>query len=157
EYWINPLLGALSVLLVYAAASREATHWIAFGLAAIWGAGALLAFYSIDVMSDVPATVAILATYLLIRQKRIRAAGIILGLSLMIRPMNLLFLGPAVLLLPKRRRPLSEFAAVFAAGALTSAWTQFHLWGGLLSPDYHANVRGFRLENLPLHLPGYAR
>jgi hypothetical protein len=157
QYWVNPLLGAASVVLIYFATLHDVRHPVALAMATLWGTCPLVAMNATDVMSDMAATVALLGSYVALRSGRCRTAGLVFGLSLMVRPMNLLFFAPALLLLPRRFRSLLEFSATFTLGALVSAGTEFHVWGALLSPTYRDDARHFMVGYFPRQFPGYAR
>lgn len=157
QYWVDPILASLSIVLLFAAAQRDAPRPIAFSMAVLWGTLPLVAVSATDVMSDMAAATAILGSYLLLRNQRIREGGMLFGLSLMIRPMNLLFLASAVLLVPKRGRRSLEFAGSFATGAIVSLGVQFYAWGQLLSPIYRHNLESFAIGNVGAQIPVYAR
>jgi hypothetical protein len=157
ETWVNPLLGALSAVLVYMTVKRDTQHPVALVTALLWAACPLVAMNAVDIMSDMAATTATLGVYLLLRHRRVRVAGLLLGLCMMIRPMSILFLAPAALLLPRRIRSLLEFATMFSVGALVSAAVQFHVWGALLSPTYRNNLGAFLPEYFVAQFPEYLR
>lgn len=155
EYWANPFLGAVSVLLVYAALVREVGHWWALALAALWAACPLVGMNATDVMSDMLATVAILGSYLLLRAGRGSVAGAVLGLSLAIRPMNALFLPASALMLGGRKREGIGHLAGFAAGAAASAAANYLVWGALLSPGHGDDLSVFSPRSFLSRLPAY--
>jgi len=157
EYWVNPVLGALSVVLLYAVIALENRPSIAGVAAALWGVCPLVMMNAADVMSDMAATVAALGSYLLVRRRMFVGAGIVAGLMMMIRPMNVLFLPCVALLLPRRLRAFAEFGGAFALGAALSAAAHWHVWGSLLSPTYHHNAGAFHLRHFVAQVGPYAR
>lgn len=155
EYWVNPLLGAVCTVLVYLALVREVSHSWALAGAASWAVCPLVAMNATDVMSDMAATVAVLSSYLSLRAKREGAAGAVLGLSLMVRPMNALVLPASAFLVSRRPRRVAAFGVSLVAGGAVSAAVTRLVWGTLLSPTYQDNLERFRLACLPAQLPGY--
>jgi hypothetical protein len=155
EYWVNPVLGGLSVVLVYFAVSRDVRHGVAFTSAALWAVCPIVAMNATDVMSDMTATVAALGSYVCLRSRRVGTAGLVFGLSMMVRPMNLLFSAAVPFLLPPKKVALLRFLVMFAAGALASAGVHWFVWGGLLSPTYHHNVSRFLPKHFVAQFPPY--
>jgi hypothetical protein len=112
EFWVNPVLGALSIVLIYVSLLRTARPAIAFALAAAWAACPIVCWASVKVMSDLAACVFPLLGYLLLSSGRIGGAGAALGFSLAVRPTNL-FLIPAFAWMARRVRRVRPFAIGF--------------------------------------------
>jgi hypothetical protein len=143
-FLVSPLLG----VILLGASSATAFAWYRDRQAALL-APALLAVqplvftYAIQPMSDVPAAAALMVAVAALSRApaRPRIAGAAAALALLIRPA----LAPAALALAivpwstERSRALDatvRYAAPVAAAVVLLAWTQWHLYGGVLSSGY---------------------
>lgn len=121
EYFVTPLFGALSAVLLFVAISRRASASVALVLSALWCICPMVVFGSMLVMSDLVATVFILAVYLMWDRGRGLTAGTLAGFSCGIRPTNVLFAIPmlaAVWRQPGARRFWAGCGAGLGAWAL---------------------------------------
>lgn len=119
-YWTTPALSAAGIVLLYESLRRESTASIALGLSALWGATPLVFTWSREVMSDIPATTLLLLAYLLVQRGHAGATGAVLGISVLVRPTNLLFLPVALWVLRsnhQRRRLGCWLLVVMGIGA----------------------------------------
>ena len=124
EFFVNPVLGAVSVGLLYALLLRRTGRTVALAVAGLWATSPMVMWGAIRLMSDLPATVFLMASLLLLEHRRQSSAGALLGLSLGVRPSNLLF-GLAVTPEVLRQRRGRRFFGGLAAGGLL--WATY-LW-----------------------------
>lgn len=92
ELLVNPLLGAVSIVVLYLLAlDLTGKRWVGVATAAMWAFFPVVVFGSTTVMSDLTATVPVMAAYLLYRRGRVPWSALLLCFSLTIRPANILF------------------------------------------------------------------
>jgi hypothetical protein len=154
-FWIAPLAG----LLLIVATATLARVWYDDGTttltaAALVAANPLVFTYAIQPMSDVPATVLLLAAIVLLSTARARPilAGTCAALALLVRPA----LAPAAMAVPlivewsrdhrgrSARLPRSRtdvrlllfYLLPLIAGVAVLAWTQWYLYGNALRAGY---------------------
>jgi hypothetical protein len=106
EFFVNPLVGVLTVVIMFLVLLKITDKKMAVLFSVLWAFSPIVVYGSTYVMSDLAATLFILlAFYFFIREKP-GVSGIFTGLSLAVRPTNLLFLlllGPGLL---KKRQGL---------------------------------------------------
>ncbi len=159
---VVPLMAIACLLLIYALARQ-------FGLSEGWslGAAAILAacpifiFMGIQPMSDVVATAWTLAAILcaIVAERRLAlaiAAGAAFGISVCVRPTNLLVAIPLAFALRWRLRPLALAAAgALPFGAALFLW-QRALYGSALRTGYGGFAGVLEWRNLSTQLPLYS-
>jgi hypothetical protein len=156
EYWVSPLLGILSVALLYDSIRRRCGPWIGVAFAAVWATSPIVVWGSTQLMSDMAAATFALLTFVLVERARGLAAGAALGFSVGIRPTNVLLL-PTLVISRPRSRDLLRFGAGFALALLY--WVAFAL-GRYERPfptGYAANVHEFSPEHVAYQLGFFAR
>ena len=98
ELFVNPVMGVVSILLIYRTSREFAERWIALAVAALWAFFPIVFWGSTEVMCDLVAAIPLLGSYLLYRQGRLRSSALVLGLAFWVRPTNalyaLVFAGP---------------------------------------------------------------
>jgi hypothetical protein len=155
-FYVVPVLAALTVWFTYML-GREATGSRTVGALA---AGLLVASptfltHVMVPMSDVPAAAGwTLVAVLALKQKPL-AAGVVSGLSLMIRPnLILLTLVPA-LAWRGRKEPLIRFATGLVPGLMIIMIVNMLLYGGPLTTGYASLFDLYAFGALPLNLRNY--
>jgi hypothetical protein len=163
QFLVSPFLGAASGLALFFALRPRVGAAVALGTMCAWLCSPVVFWGSTQIMSDLPA--AAFGTFALLALTRGSPtwAGILLGYSLGIRPMQAL-VAPALLLI----RPKAKTALRFGAGLALAlvGWAIFiRISRGTLSQPYGANLSGlngaswkwqlsFLLgQSLVLHLP----
>lgn len=164
-YLVSPLAAVLCVILMYAL-GRELglSGWLAAGGAVLLASCPVFVFQAVQPMSDVTATLWILAAvFASLKAHRDRrwaaAAGFAAGVSVLVRPLDLLVLLPLALALPLDRRRLVLFvlggippAALFFAYNNACFGSPFET-GYSMTGHWHA----FGFAYFPTHFPNYLR
>ena len=162
-FWVAPVMGAITLWLVYRVASEwydAETALLATALAA-WNP--LFITYAKQPMSDVPATMwMVLALFLAFRSARATAfaAGLAAGAAVITRP-ALVIAGAIVPLVARRgEKPLVRAAlaaAGFAIGVGVQMAIQNHLFGSPFASGYGATENLFSLSHVTINLGIFAR
>ncbi len=140
EFYCTPVLGAASVVLIYLALiPGSGSRTSALVISILWAATPIVTWGSTQVMSDMPATVFVLLSYVLLSRGRERLSGVVLGLSLLVRPTNVLFL-PALMWSARERGKLRSLILWFAAAASCLAVYIFVMFGGPSAVPYGINI-----------------
>lgn len=125
EFHVTPLLGTLSFILIFLILMRLADRYIALMLSTLWVISPIVIWGSTSMMSDMGACVFILLAFFLFLQNKPRASGLVFGLSLLVRPSNIIF--TAVLLpLVMKEKKLFPFGLCFLISTSISA---LYNWG----------------------------
>ncbi|MCP4213824.1 MAG: hypothetical protein GY765_04160, partial [bacterium] len=119
EFYVLPLFGVLSVLMLFLVIRRLTDAFIAAAFALMWALSPMVVWGSTILMSDLPATFFILWVFYLILEKKLPAAALVLGFSLLVRPNNILFL-PVLLPLLIKGKHTARFFLFFSIGAAAS-------------------------------------
>jgi hypothetical protein len=91
EFYVTPILGILSIILMFLLIKDLTDTWIAALLSLLWAFSPIVMYGSTSVMSDLPATVFILLSLYFYRKKKIIPSALALGFSLVVRPTNVLY------------------------------------------------------------------
>lgn len=91
EFYVTPILGILSIVLMFLLVKDLTDTWIAALFSLLWAFTPIVVYASTSVMSDLPATVFILLSLYFYRKKKIIPAALSLGFSLVVRPTNVLY------------------------------------------------------------------
>lgn len=91
EFFVTPVVGLVSIVLIYFAAREFAERWISLAVAAIWAFFPIVIYGSTEVMSDLVAAVPLLGSYLLYRKGWLRTSALVLGTAFWVRPTNVLY------------------------------------------------------------------
>jgi hypothetical protein len=155
-FYVVPVLAALSVWFTYIL-GREATgsRTVASLAAALLVASPAFLTHVMVPMSDVPAAAGwTLVAALALKQKPL-AAGVVSGLTLMIRPnLILLTLVPAFAW-RGAREPLMRFATGLVPGLVAIMIVNMLLYGGPLTTGYASLFELYTFGALPLNLRNY--
>lgn len=127
-FYVPPLCAALSVWLVFLALERLVERPLAVVFAALWAVLPIVVWGASNLMSDLPAALAVLGCYVLLDRDRPAWAGATFAFAVAIRPTNLLF-GPVALALAGNWRRFARFAIPAAAGGLALAAYNAYLFG----------------------------
>jgi hypothetical protein len=144
EFLLNSMLGAASVLLLYPALAPVGGRGIALGLTVMWATTPIVAWGATMLMSDLPAAVFVLASYVLLSRQRPKTSGALLGFALGIRPTNVVVL-PVFAYIAHWSSTLRPFAgAVVVVGACFAVYG-VGAYGSLFAAPYsgHLNAMGF--------------
>ncbi len=155
-FYVVPVLAALTVWFTYML-GREATgsRTVASLAAALLVASPAFLTHVMVPMSDVPAAAGwTLVAVLALKQKPL-AAGVVSGLTLMIRPnLILLTLVPAFAW-RGAREPLIRFATGLVPGLVAIMIVNMLLYGGPLTTGYASLLELYAFGALPLNLRNY--
>lgn len=138
--WVTPAIGVVSCWLVFQLVRERASEPTAWLLTAAWAVMPLTVFGSTMLMSDLAATTTLLAGFYAWRRQRIAAAAWLFGLSFMVRPTNVLFFAPFLLVLPRDRSTLRLILHLIAPCALYALYN--HLLYGAPWRTGYENVSG---------------
>jgi hypothetical protein len=157
---LHAIAGVVIMFLLCCAAGLTA-EWAAFG-ALLLGVCPVTIFFSIQMMSDVPATTWALATILLAwlsrRDARLSpAAGLALGVAVLVRPTNLLLAIPAAVALGANWRRWLGFVAGGVPPAFLFLTFNYAAYGHVFASGYGRVDYLFRWEYLPVSLAHYAK
>jgi hypothetical protein len=137
-FFTNPILGAGSGLALYALVKRRGPPLVALGTMVAWLCSPAVFFFSTQVMSDLPTAAFAVLTLLALDRRRPVLAGLAYGLSIAIRPTQLL-LAPTLIVLERDARTLGRvLLGALSALALVAALLH-HAHGGFFLP-YASNV-----------------
>jgi hypothetical protein len=157
EWFVVPAFGAASVWLLFRLARRHVRPTTALAFAALLAASPAHAMASQQVMTDAVAVAFALGVLLLHAGGRFAAAGVWVGLSLAVRPTNVLFFVLVAGSLVLRPRDLLRFGAGFAVGVLPVAIYDQVQFGSPLSTGYGGRGDDFRTDVFPHHAAFYLR
>jgi hypothetical protein len=132
---VTPLIGVVSIVLIFQAAREYAERWIALAVAAMWAFFPIVVFGSTTVMSDLVAAVPVLAAYTLYRRGWLRSSALLLGCSLWVRPTNALYAIVFAGLLLRDRQLLRYVLWTLPTVAPYAAYNQF-LYGAAWRTGY---------------------
>jgi hypothetical protein len=154
EFFVSPLVGALTVWLVYLLGRRYSGPGIATFVAILWASSPIVIWGATGIMGDLSAACGLLVAQALLESGRIRAAGLALGASAGIRPTNLLY---ACSLFRRRPRELVYFAC--GAAVALGFWFMFGLgrYGPHMFGMYVGNVQSITYERAGTQLAFFLR
>lgn len=136
ELLVNPLIGALSAVVLFLAA-RDLTgnRWVALATMGVWLLFPIVVFGATTIMSDLVATVPLIASYLLYRRGKIPWSALLLGFSFSVRPTNVLYCLPfAIPLL--RDGNVVRYVAWLVPSVLPYAFYNFRVYGAPWNTGY---------------------
>jgi hypothetical protein len=128
EFYVNPLLGALTFLLMFMILVKVTGRYIAMAFSLLWAFSPIVIWGSTFVMSDMGAGFFLLLSFYLFGGKRYELSGIALGFSLLVRPSSILFLLVLLPLLYKEKGRI-RFAVPFVAVGMLSAGYNWYMHG----------------------------
>lgn len=122
EFFVTPLIGTLSFLVMFLIMRKFTGRGIAFLIALLWVLSPIVMWGSTHIMSDMVASFFVLLSFYFLLDKKIALAGLVFGFSLMVRPSNFVF---AFVLLPMlvKQRKLIRFGMFCAiTGSLIAGY-----------------------------------
>jgi hypothetical protein len=155
-YYVVPILGALTVWLTYVLGRESAGSRTAGALAALLLlASPVFLTHLLVPMSDVPAAAGWTLVAVLVLKQRPLAAGLVSGLTLLIRPNLVLMALVPVFAWQKKREPLIRYAVGVVPGLVAIMVINTLLYGGPLSTGYGSLFEAYSLSSTPLNVRNY--
>ncbi len=159
---VNLMLVLAGAALMLAVGRRLglSRSWALAAVGMLWACPLFLS-YSLQPMSDMPATVWVLASIWCALKTRERwtwgfAAGASIAMSVLIRPTNLVVLLPVATVIGFRWRGWLAVVAGGIPGAAVLAWYNTTLYGSVSSTGYGSVGHLFRLEHVPHNAAHFA-
>lgn len=124
EFYVTPLIGALSFLIMFLIIKKFTGEGIAFMMALLWVLCPITMWGSTHIMSDLVAAFFLMLTFYFYINDKTSLAGLVYGFSLMVRPSNFVF-GLVLLPLLIRDRKLIKFGlycAIFGSVIAAYNW-----------------------------------
>ncbi|MBP0001978.1 MAG: hypothetical protein J7641_23795 [Cyanobacteria bacterium SID2] len=155
ESFVTPIVGALSIVLVYACTYHHVSRrGIALFFAAVWAFSPIVVWGSTSIMSDLIASCfGLLAYYALLKDKP-AISGLVIGLSLTVRPTNGLLLIIFAIPLLGTWHTLLRYVLGFGVGAIPVA-VYNSLQFGLPWKTGYGNIRDGLSGDVFLHHSAY--
>jgi hypothetical protein len=122
EFFANSVMGLLSSLLLFLVIKEYTKPWLAALFASAWAFNPMVVYSATGLMSDMLATVCILATFYAYRKGWLWLSALSFGYALAVRPSNLLFLGALAPLLLHDRRVFAFGLRLLLPAALYGAY-----------------------------------
>lgn len=138
--WVTPAIGVISCVVLFRLLRERASEPTAWLLTAAWAVMPLTVYGSTMLMSDLAAATTLLGGFLAWRRGRVVAAAWLFGLSVMVRPTNVLFFAPFALLLPWDRATWRFLLHLAVPAALYALYN--HLLFGAPWHTGYGNVSG---------------
>jgi hypothetical protein len=156
-FYVVPVMGALLLWFTYLLGKEAASSRTVGALAALLLlASPVFLTHLLVPMSDVPAAAGWTLVGVLVLKQRALAAGVVSGLTLLIRPnLILLALMMPVFAWQQRREPLVRYASGVAPGLLAIMAINTLLYGGPLSTGYGSLFESYAVSLLPQNLRNY--
>ncbi|MGE5342865.1 MAG: ArnT family glycosyltransferase [Candidatus Omnitrophota bacterium] len=146
EYAVNPLLGLLSIVLMFLIIRTMTDRWTAALFASLWGLFPIVVYGSTYVMSDMAAAFFIILAFYLFKKNKCLLSGISLVYAIAVRPTNalicLVFI-PFILKELKENSDRLKFGLGFAGSSLIYGTYNWLVYGAPWKTGY-ANL-GFDL------------
>lgn len=150
EFWVAPLVGGLSVLLIYLASREIAGRAAGAGIAVLWATSPIVIWGATNLMSDLSATTALLLAHVLLTRGRPASSGFVIGASVGIRPTNILFL---ISLIKRGLSPREILRTALGTAAALAYWFLFGL--GRYGLDMFRMYRTDNTKNLTFEQLGH--
>lgn len=156
EFYVTPILGILSIILMYLLIKELTDKKIAVFFSLIWAFFPIVVYGSTSVMSDLVAAFFILLALYLYRKKKIPFSAFSLAFSLVVRPTNILF---CLIFLPVliRDRQWFKFGCYFAIPAFFYGLYNWLVYGAPWKIGYANVSERFITSVFFHHLVYYAR
>lgn len=146
--WVTPMIGVISCAVLFGLLRTRVVLGTALLFTAAWALMPLTVYGSTMVMSDLAAATALMAGLLAYRHNRLVSAAWIFGLSIAIRPTNVLFLAPFFLLVGRERNARWLVVHLAAPCLLYAAYNHF-LYGAPWRTGYGNVMGSMSVRNLP--------
>ena len=155
-FYVVPVLAALTLWFTYLL-GRDATGSRTVGALAtlLLLASPVFLTHVMVPMSDVPAAAGWTLAAVLVLKQRTLAAGIVAGLTLLIRPNLILLALVPVFAWQRRSEPLIRYAMGMVPGLLAVMIINALLYGGPLTTGYGSLFELYALGSLPLNVRHY--
>ena len=153
--WVNPVCGVVSCALLFGLLQRRASTGTALLLTAGWAVMPLTVYGSTMLMSDLVAATALMGGLLAFQTGRPALSAWILGFAITVRPTNVLFLLPFVLLLDADRKTLRFLLHLSAPCLLYAAYNTW-LFGAPWRTGYGNVSTVLTSDVFPRFLPFFA-
>jgi hypothetical protein len=155
-FFVVPVLGAFMLLLTFLL-GREATgsRTVAVLASVLLLASPVFLTHLLVPMSDVPAAAGWTLAALFVLKQRPLEAGIVSGLTLLIRPNLILLSLMPVFAWRKRREPLIRYGVGLVPGVLAIMMINAALYGGPLTTGYGSLFESYSFSSLPLNMWNY--
>jgi hypothetical protein len=145
EFYVTPLSGALSGLLLFLVARPRVGPALALATMMAWLGAPLLLWGSTAVMSDMPATTLLLGALFAADQRKTSTSGLLVGCAMGVRPETALFVPALIAFFPSRAEVWRLSLGLGAAGL---GWLAFFLASfGSLHLPYSSNLTELYGEN----------
>jgi hypothetical protein len=156
EFYVTPILGILSIVLMYLLIKELTDKKIAVFFSLIWAFFPIVVYGSTSVMSDLVAAFFILLALYLYRKGKIPLSAFALAFSLVVRPTNILF---CLIFLPVliRDRQWFKFGCYFAVPAFLYGLYNWLVYGAPWKIGYANVSERFITSVFFHHLVYYAR
>jgi hypothetical protein len=155
-FYVVPVLGAFTVVFTYLF-GREATgsRTVAVLASALLLASPVFLTHLMVPMSDVPAAAGWTLAALLVLKHRPLEAGVVAGLTLLIRPNLVLLALVPVFAWRQKREPLIRYAFGLVPGLFAIMVVNIAFYGGPLTTGYGSLSELYALSSLPLNVRNY--
>jgi hypothetical protein len=156
EFYVTPILGILSIILIYLLIKELTDKKIAVFFSLIWAFFPIVVYGSTSVMSDLVAAFFILLALYLYRKEKIPFSAFALAFSLVVRPTNILF---CLIFLPVliRDKQWFKFGCYFAFPAALYGLYNWLVYGAPWKIGYANVSERFITSVFFHHLVYYAR
>ena len=146
-----PFVGLVSCLVLYGLLRERVDRGIALLFTIAWAFMPLTVYGSTMLMSDLPGATVLLGALLAYRRKRVALAGWLLALSFAVRPTNVLFLAPFLIVIRPERATGRFLLHLFLACALYGLYNQL-LYGAPWHTGYGNILASLSGTIFPTHL-----
>lgn len=146
--WVTPVIGVVSCVVLFQLLRERASEPTAWLLTAAWAVMPLTVYGSTMLMSDLAAATTLLAGFLCWRRGHLAGAAWLFGLSVMVRPTNVLFFAPFALLW-RWDRTTARFLLHLAVPAALYALYNHLLYGAPWRTGYGNVANQFSLTVVP--------
>ena len=155
-FYVVPILGALAVAFTYLLGKEATGSRTVSALAAVMLlASPVFLTHVLVPMSDVPAAAGWTLMVVLVLKERTLPAGVVAGVTLLIRP-NLVFMALVPVFAWRRKRePLIRYAMGVVPGLAAAMVINTFLYGGPLSTGYGPLLESYSLLSLPGNVRNY--
>jgi hypothetical protein len=156
EFYVTPLAGLVSCLLMFATVRRIAGRWVGLLFTVLWGMAPIVIFGSTNLMSDLVAATCVMGAYQLCQDKKAAWGAVVMVLGIAVRPTNALLV-PVLLPALLQHRQWWRFCAGGLLPALAYGAYNLSVYGAAWRTGY-ADISSDLLPELFLeHVRFYAR
>ena len=156
EFYVAPLLGVLSVIVMFLLIKPLTERWIAGLLALAWAFAPIVVYGSTSVMSDLVAAFFIILSLYLYRKGEIMLSAFALGFSIIVRPSDVLY-GLVFLPVLIKDRQWFRYGCYFAIPAALYGVYNWLVYGAPWNTGYYYAADFFTSSVFFPHLAFYAK